>query len=96
MNSYRLSPAAQRDLASIWQHTEDHWSTRQAEIYINEIRAAVERIAEIPERGRMCDEIRAGYHRYGIGRHVLFYVSTVQGVDIIRILHQRMDPSRHL
>lgn len=28
--------------------------------------------------------------------HVLFYVESAEGVDVIRILHQRMDPTRHL
>lgn len=63
---------------------------------MNEIRAAVERIAAEPRRGRPCDEIRTGYLRYGIGSHLLFYVESADGVDVIRILHQRMDPMRHL
>lgn len=43
-----------------------------------------------------CDEIREGYRRYSIGSHMLFYMESPGGVDVIRILHQRMDPSRHL
>ncbi|MDV8002781.1 type II toxin-antitoxin system RelE/ParE family toxin [Rhodococcus sp. IEGM 1408] len=96
MTRYRLTPAAQRDLSSIWDLTEERWDARQAETYINEIRAAVERIAEDPRRGRQCDEIRKGYRRYGIGSHLLFYVESTVGVDVVRILHQRMDPARHL
>lgn len=95
MTRYRLTPAAQRDLSSIWD-TEERWGVRQAETYINEIRAAVERIAEDPRRGRQCDEIREGYRRYGIGSHLLFYVESAVGVDVVRILHQRMDPAGHL
>lgn len=36
------------------------------------------------------------YRRYRVGSHLLFYVPRGSGVDIIRILHQRMDPSLHL
>ncbi|MCM3662567.1 type II toxin-antitoxin system RelE/ParE family toxin [Georgenia satyanarayanai] len=96
MNRYRLTPAAQRDLSSIWDFTEERWDIRQAETYIAEIRAAIERVADDPRRGRACDEIRQGYRRYGIGSHLLFYVESAEGVDVVRILHQRMDPTRHL
>lgn len=96
MTSYRLTPAAQRDLSSIWDFTQERWDDDQAEIYISEIRAAIERIAAAPDRGRACDEIREGYRRYSIGSHLILYVQRTDGVDVIRVLHQRMDPSRHL
>ncbi|UNX53842.1 type II toxin-antitoxin system RelE/ParE family toxin [Georgenia sp. TF02-10] len=96
MSLYRLTPAAQRDLSSIWDFTEERWDVRQAETYVAEIRAAIERVADDPGRGRACEEIREGYRRYGIGSHMLFYVENADGVDVIRILHQRMDPTRHL
>jgi toxin ParE1/3/4 len=93
---YRLTPAAQRDLSEIWDFTEERWDAGQAEKYIAEIRAAIERVAADPARGRACDEIRQGYRRYGIGSHLLFFVETDDSVDIVRVLHQRMDPTRHL
>ena len=93
---YRLTPAAQRDLSSIWDYPEERWSTRQADTYVLKMRAAIERIADDRRRGRTCEEIRPGYRRYGIGSHVLFYMESADGVDVIRILHQRMDPTRHL
>lgn len=96
MSRYRLTPAAQRDLSSIWDFTEERWDVRQAETYIAEIRTAIERVADDPRRGRACDEIRKGYRRYGIGSHLLFYVESGEGVDVVRILHQRMDPIRHI
>lgn len=97
MTGYRLTPAAQRDLASIWDYTAERWDLGQAEAYVNEIRGAVERIADDPRRGRPCDEIREGYLRYTVGSHLLFYrENSYGGVDVIRILHQRMDPTLHL
>lgn len=96
MSAYRLTPAAVRDLSSIWDYTQEHWTAQQAEIYVTEIQVAIERIAERPERGRQCDEIRQGYRRYAIGSHLIFYIQGADSVDVIRILHQRMDPTRHL
>lgn len=96
MAQYRLTPAAQRDLSSIWDYTAERWDGQQAETYVLEIRSAIERISEQPERGRSIDEIRAGYRRYAIGSHLIFFIARTGGVDVIRILHQRMDPTRHL
>lgn len=96
MSPFRLSPAARRDLSSIWDFSEENWGAHQAETYVTEIRAAIERVAAGPDRGRPCDDIRAGYRRYAIGSHLLFYIECGDGVDVIRILHQRMDPTRHL
>ena len=45
MSTYRLTPAAQRDLSSIWDYTQERWDLAQAEVYVTEIRAAIERIA---------------------------------------------------
>ncbi|MFD2839627.1 type II toxin-antitoxin system RelE/ParE family toxin [Populibacterium corticicola] len=96
MRVYRLTPAAQHDLSSIWDYTEERWGIRQAELYIGDIRAAIERIADDAERGRPCDDIREGYRRYTVGRHIVFYKENANSVDVIRILHQRMDVTRHL
>ncbi|UUT35722.1 type II toxin-antitoxin system RelE/ParE family toxin [Microbacterium elymi] len=96
MKTYRLTPAAKRDLSSIWDYTQERWDADQAELYVTEIRAAIERIAADPARGRACDEVRPGYRRYSIGSHMIFYFDRADSVDIIRILHQRMDPMRHL
>ena len=96
MKSVRLTPAAQQDLSSIWDFTQVRRDEGQAEIYISEMRAAIERIAGAPHRGRDCDDIREGYRRYSIGSHLVFYIERTESVDVIRILHQRMNPTRHL
>lgn len=96
MSSYRLTPAAQRDLSSIWDYTRERWGEHQAETYLLEIRSTIERVAARPDRGRPVDEIRTGYRRYAIGSHLIFFVDNGDGIDVIRILHQRMDPARHV
>jgi toxin ParE1/3/4 len=96
MTLYRLTPAAQRDLSDIWDYTEQQWGVVQAEAYVEDIRSAVERVAAHPERGRARDEVREGYRSFAVGRHAIFYIARDRGVDVIRILHQRMDVGRHL
>jgi len=75
---------------------QERLDARQDEIYVTEIREASERVATRPDRGHMVDEIREGYWRYVTGSHLMFYVECDHGIDVIRILHQRIDPTLYL
>src|SRR5699024_4004450 len=96
LSRYRLTPAAQRDLSSIWDFTEERWDVRQAETDIAEIRAAVERVADDYRRGRTCDESRKGPRWSCIAGHPLSYGEAAAGVAVVRVLPQRMAPARPL
>lgn len=97
MSRYLLSPAVQADLDQIWDYTRDRWGVEQAEEYLGELQRAIERAAANPRIGRACDEIRPGYLKLAAGSHTLFYRVTAEGViDVVRVLHQRMDVDRHL
>lgn len=97
MIRYVLSPAAQADLEAIWDYTCERWSVDQAESYVRDIQRAVERIAHDPLIGRSCDEVRAGYRRHAVGSHTLYYrIVGDELIDVVRVLHKRMDVDRHL
>ncbi|MFR9773850.1 type II toxin-antitoxin system RelE/ParE family toxin [Nocardia sp. SC052] len=97
MSRYLLYPAARADLEEIWDHTLQQWGPEQAEDYVNELRHAIERVADRPGIGRACEELRPGYRRLPAGSHTLYYRITEDGVvAVVRILHQRMDPDLHL
>jgi toxin ParE1/3/4 len=96
MRRYRLSPAAQSDLDEIWTYSADRWGAARADRYIRDLIGAVEKIAAEKRRGRACDDIRPGYFRCTCQSHVIFYKLTAARVDVIRILHQRMDFTRRL
>jgi toxin ParE1/3/4 len=93
---YTLSPRAQLDLEGIWDHTEKRWGIAKAEEYTIQLWRQIEAVADNPASGRECAEIRAGYFKYRSGSHFLFYRLTEAGIDIVRILHERMDFPRHL
>ena len=96
MSGYALSPAARDDLDSIWDYTAETWSPDQAERYVLEIRAACAALASGQRRGRSAEDIRAGYRKLAVGAHFLFYRVGNEGlIEVIRILHQRMDVSAH-
>ena len=54
-------------------------------------------LAEDKRRSRSAEDVRAGYRKAAVGSHILFFRVTDAGLlDVVRILHQRMDISRHL
>ena len=93
---YVLSPRAQGDLDEIWAYTVKQWGIDQAEFYIRQIGRHVETVAAQPMMGRACPEVRAGYYKFPSGSHFLFYRLFKNGIDVVRILHERMDFGRHV
>ena len=93
---YRLAPEAKRDLEAIWLYTLEEWGLKQANRYTDELTDAFAQLAARPKLGTACDHIRKGYSRSRVGRHVVYYRVTDYGIAVIRILHDRMLPMRHL
>ena len=93
---YRLAPAAVRDIESIWSYTFDEWGIDQADRYTDDLTGAFDRLATNPQLGAACDQIRKGYRRRGVGRHVIYFRISDYGIAVIRVLHERMDAPRHL
>jgi toxin ParE1/3/4 len=91
-----LSPRAKQDIGEIWDYTATHWDIDQAEHYIRQIQAVVRTLAHNPTIGRPCDEIRRGYCKYPAGSHVVFHRHVPDGIEIVRVLHNRMDTERQL
>ena len=92
---HRLSPLAEADLEEIWLYTFRQWSLEQADAYSLSIMAAIEGLASGCNIGQRAD-VREGYWKYRVGRHVVYFRSSDSHLDIIRILHGRMDVDLHL
>jgi toxin ParE1/3/4 len=96
MRRFALSPRAQADLDEIWDYSATRWGVLQSEAYVRLIQTAMQTLAASPGLGRTCDAIRRGYRRHPAGSHVIFYRQHGGIIEIIRILHQRMDVGSHL
>lgn len=94
--AYVLSPLARADLEGIWAYSREQWGVDQAERYLRDIQHGIESVAANPRRGRACDDIRPGYFKLAVGSHHLFYRQAGPDIDVVRILHRRMDFDRHL
>lgn len=96
--SLRLTfrPSARRDLEGIWDLGRARWGVTQAEDYVRRIKNTLDLLTCHPEMGRSCEDIRAGYRKRPVGVHVVFYRLTGDTIEVVRILHQRMDVDSRL
>lgn len=87
--------AAIQDLEQIWLYTFETWSQDQADRYHTLITAEIEFLAAKPESGKHLDHIRIGYRSSKVKSYYIFYRITTTEIEIVRILHERMDiPNR--
>lgn len=95
---YKISLSASQDLEHIWLYTFENWSIEQADRYINLIMDEIEYIALKPDSGFEFGAVRKGYYRSRVKSHIIFYRidQKMDTVEIIRILHQRMDIENRL
>ena len=107
--AYRLTPAAESDVAGVLRHTLRRFGAWQQQDYAKLILRAIDMVAEQPlqpaSRGR--SELGPGvrsFHlhlagrRQGAAAHLLFYRMEVSEprLVILRVLHEAMDPASHL
>ncbi len=92
MRIYRISAKAIEDIEKIWEYTRDIWSVEQADRYYNLIIDEIEYIAQNFESGKSMEHIKKGYRASKVKSHLVFYkIFDENTIEVIRILHQRMD-----
>ena len=96
MPVFELSRRAEADLEGIAEYTRDRWGLAQCGRYLDQLEACLERLAESPGQGRPCPDLGLEYFRFEHGRHVVFYRRLEGGIRVVRILHERMLPARHV
>ncbi len=95
---YEFTVLASQDLENIWLYTFENWSIEQADRYLNLIIDEIEYVAQKPDSGFDFSSVRKEYYRSRIKSHLIFYRIDKKNdiVEIIRILHQRMDIENRL
>ena len=94
--TYILSKKAISDLEDIWLYTVEKWSATQADRYYNLILDEISFICKDVESGKPMDHVRRGYRASKVKSHLIFYRVVDDVVEVIRILHERMDISDRL
>lgn len=92
----RISALAEADLIGIWRYTAERWGSEQADVHLDGLEAAFRRLAAQPALGARRDAVREGYRVLFVADHAVYYRVTATAVQVIRVLHGRMDPERHL
>ena len=97
INKYRISKQAINDLNDIWVYTFNKWSKEQADRYYDLIIGEIEFIADNYLIGKSAEQTRKNYRVTKIKSHLIFYRKAEnEFVEVVRILHQRMDIKERL
>ncbi len=90
------SPLAKSDLKDIWHYSFNKWDEDQADKYLLQLDAGMEGLTSNPNIGKSREKVREGYRSTQINRHVIYYRLEGNIIDIVRVLHERMIPEKHL
>ena len=93
---YAISKRAVADLEEIWLYSAQNWSLEQADRYYNLIIDEIKFICKVPTAGRSYDYVREGYRATKVKSHIIFYRIANSTVEVIRVLHERMDVNKRL
>jgi len=97
MAKVTLRQEAIYDLNDIWAYTFEEWSERQADKYYAALEFACMQIGKNPELGKEYEGINSNLLGLRTGKHIIFYqVLTEDEIEVIRILHERMDLKNRL
>ena len=101
----RLGAAAELDFANIVKWTTENFGARQSRVYQKTLVQAIGEFAEGPDVAgcEARDEIMPGLRTVHVARHgrrvshfLMYRVVPKTTIEIVRILHDRMDLQRHL
>ena len=95
--AYKISNQALIDLEQIWLYTFKNWSIEQADRYYNLLISEMEYVSQNQESGKSMNHVKNGYRASKVKSHLIFYkTSSESEIEIIRILHERMDIENRL
>ncbi|VAW34971.1 hypothetical protein MNBD_GAMMA01-845 [hydrothermal vent metagenome] len=96
MTQYVLSPEAKKSLIQIKAFSTNQFGRLRATRYLQDIASRFKELASNPELGKLRNELKAGYYSYFVGSHSIYYRIKTNHIEIIDVLHQSMEPERHL
>lgn len=87
----KYRPSARADLDAIAIYTKREWGASKARAYIMELRACASGLSEFPMRFPAYGGGAGPFRKAPCGEHLIFYVLTASEIEIVRILHNRVD-----
>jgi toxin ParE1/3/4 len=90
--TFHLTEKAKADLQDIGRYTQKTWGRDQRNRYLQKLDDAFHDLSQNPDKGQNCDNIRKGYQKFSLGKHIIFYRMTKpHHIEIVRVLHGRMN-----
>ena len=96
MAKFILSLEAQSSLKNIRLYSIKNFGINRTRNYLQNIRDRFHELAENPSRGRIREDLNVGYYSDFVGSHTIYYRINNTHIDIIDVLHQSMEPSKHI
>lgn len=96
MTSVRIRPEADADLTAIFHYSYLNWGFAQAELYVSQLTKMFARLAAEPRLGKAASARHPRLFRQSCGSHFVVFARDADGIEIIRVLHQRMDVEAQL
>jgi toxin ParE1/3/4 len=93
---FELARRAQADLDAISTYTTDQWGAPQTQKYLQALEARMLQLAGRPLLGHQRVDLAEGILSFPIESHVIYYARATFGIVVLRVLHKRQDPYRHL
>lgn len=91
-----IAPAAKAEIVGIWDYTATEYGIDAADNYVADLDTVMRRLLDYPNLGEDCAHIRKGYRRIRARSHVVYYVPHDDGIEIMRVLRDRMDARARL
>jgi toxin ParE1/3/4 len=86
-----ILPDAQADIQGIWDDGAREHGVDAANRYVIRLDQSMQMALKHPDIGTDYSSVRAGYRKLASGQHLIFYIPHEGGIDVIRVLHGRMD-----
>lgn len=92
---YIVADDATEDLMEIWEYTAGRWDEARADLYIDAITIRFAWLTRNTGLWQKRPDLGEGLHSYPERSHVIIFRETNRGMEIVRVLHGRMDLRRH-
>ncbi len=96
MVAFRLTADAKASLMQMAHYTQKTWGKRQRVTYLRMLDDCFCSLAENPMQGRSRPDLHHALRSYSAGKHIVFYVVRKGHIVIVNVLHERMDPAKHI
>jgi toxin ParE1/3/4 len=97
--SYRLSDRAEADLGEIWDYSAEKWGVDQADRYIDALMSRFRWLSGNAALWQPRSDLTEGLYSYPQQSHLIYFRICRDEEDVIeiaRVLHGRMEPTRHV